>query len=55
MRGWRLTLEEAMAIVCRRSALMRRTSGQGAMAMVELPLEEATSRLDPFGERSLWQ
>ncbi len=46
-----LTLEEAMAIVCRRSALMRRTSGQGAMAMVELPLEEATSHLDPFGER----
>ena len=46
-----LTLDEAMAIVCRRSALMRRTSGQGAMAMVELPLEEAASRLAPFGER----
>ena len=46
-----LTLDEAMAIVCQRSALMRRTSGQGAMAMVELPLEEATSRLEPFGER----
>ncbi|MBP2648989.1 MAG: hypothetical protein H6Q77_2613 [Gemmatimonadetes bacterium] len=46
-----LSLEEAMAIACRRSALMRRTSGQGAMAMVELSLEEATARIGAFGGR----
>jgi len=40
-----LSVEQAMEIVCRRSALMRRTSGQGAMALVELGLEDAQRRL----------
>lgn len=40
-----LDLDQAMRIICRRSALMRRTSGQGAMAMVELSLVEAEARL----------
>src|SRR5690606_20883102 len=40
-----LDLDQAMRIICRRSALMRRTSGQGAMAMVELSLDEARARL----------
>jgi acyl transferase domain-containing protein/acyl carrier protein len=40
-----LDLDQAMRIICRRSALMRRTSGQGAMALVELSLDEARSRL----------
>ena len=40
-----LDLDQAMRIICRRSALMRRTSGQGAMALVELSIDEARSRL----------
>ncbi len=40
-----LALEDAMRIICRRSALMGRTSGQGAMAMVELSLPDAQARL----------
>jgi myxalamid-type polyketide synthase MxaE and MxaD len=38
-------LDQAMRIVCRRSALMRRTSGQGAMAMVDLSMRDAQTRL----------
>ena len=34
-----------MRIVCRRSALMRRVSGQGAMAMVDLSMRDAQTRL----------
>lgn len=40
-----LTLDQAMHIVCRRSALMRRTSGHGAMALVELSMEDARAHL----------
>ncbi|MEO8152059.1 MAG: type I polyketide synthase [Rhizobacter sp.] len=40
-----LSLEQAMQIICRRSALMRRTSGRGAMALVELSMEAARERL----------
>ena len=40
-----LDLDQAMRIICRRSALMAATSGQGAMAMVELPMAEAERRL----------
>jgi acyl transferase domain-containing protein/acyl carrier protein len=40
-----LDLDQAMRIVCRRSALMRRTSGQGAMAMVDLSMRDAQTRL----------
>ena len=40
-----LDLDQAMHIICRRSALMRRTSGQGAMALVDLSMEEARNRL----------
>lgn len=36
-----LTLEDAVKVICRRSRLMRRLSGQGAMALVELPMTEA--------------
>lgn len=36
-----LTLEDAVKVICRRSRLMRRLSGQGAMALVELPMIEA--------------
>lgn len=40
-----LDLDQAMRIICRRSALMGRTSGRGAMAMVDLPMAEAEQRL----------
>ena len=38
-------IDRAMEIVCRRSALMQATSGQGAMTVVELPMSEAVKRL----------
>ncbi|WP_437970634.1 type I polyketide synthase [Sorangium sp. So ce260] len=40
-----LTLEDAARVVCRRSRLLGRVSGRGAMALVELPVEEATRAL----------
>jgi acyl transferase domain-containing protein len=40
-----LDLDRAMEIICRRSALMRRVSGQGAMALVDLSMEATRSRL----------
>ena len=43
-----LSLDDAMAVICRRSALMRTTSGHGAMAVVELSLDELAARLLPF-------
>ena len=36
-----LSLEDACKIICERSKLLRRTSGQGAMAVVELSREQA--------------
>ncbi|GAA2225306.1 hypothetical protein GCM10010360_53580 [Streptomyces nogalater] len=36
-----LSLPDAARVICRRSALMRRTVGQGAMMSVELPAERA--------------
>jgi myxalamid-type polyketide synthase MxaE and MxaD len=40
-----LSLEDAAAVICRRSALLRRTSGHGAMAVVELTIGEAHQAL----------
>lgn len=40
-----ITLDDAMRVICRRSQLMRRTSGQGAMAVVELTAVQAQQRL----------
>src|SRR5215475_11053608 len=40
-----LDLGQAMKIVCRRSALMRRVSGRGAMALVDLPREMMAARI----------
>ena len=36
-----LSLEDAARIICRRSALLRRVSGQGAMLVVALPIDQA--------------
>jgi phthiocerol/phenolphthiocerol synthesis type-I polyketide synthase B len=46
-----LSLSDAMRIVCRRSALMRSTSGRGAMALVDLPMADAQARLAHLGAR----
>ncbi len=46
-----LDLDEAMHVICRRSALMRRASGNGAMALVELSLDECRSRIAGREER----
>src|SRR5690606_15650574 len=46
-----LDRDQAMEIVCRRSALMRSRSGMGAMALVELSMAEARSRLAGFEGR----
>lgn len=40
-----LTLEAAMEVVCRRSALLRRIAGRGAMLVAELPVAEAEAVL----------
>lgn len=41
-----LSLEDAAWIICERSKLLLRTSGQGAMAAVELSLEEARALVE---------
>lgn len=46
-----LTLDAAMRVICRRSQLLRRTAGQGAMAIVDLSTEETESVLVGFEER----
>ena len=43
-----LTLEDAAAVICRRSRLMRTLSGSGAMASIELPASELGPWLEPF-------
>src|SRR5262249_9317331 len=40
-----LDLDQAMRIICHRSALMRSVSGQGSMAIVELPVAVVSKRL----------
>jgi myxalamid-type polyketide synthase MxaB len=46
-----LSLRDAARIICRRSRLLRRTSGKGAMAVVELTFDEATAALAGYGDR----
>lgn len=45
-----LSLEQAMRIVCRRSQLMSRTSGQGAMLLVDLSMAETELRVAAHAE-----
>ncbi|NMO18055.1 SDR family NAD(P)-dependent oxidoreductase [Pyxidicoccus fallax] len=46
-----LSLEDAVAIICRRSVLLRRISGQGEMALVELSLADAEAALVGYEDR----
>ena len=46
-----LSLADAARIICRRSALVKRTSGQGAMAAVELTLAQAQQALRGYEDR----
>jgi acyl transferase domain-containing protein/acyl carrier protein len=46
-----LRLEDAARIICSRSSLVKRTIGQGAMASVELSLEESRSAIVDFENR----
>jgi acyl transferase domain-containing protein len=46
-----LSLDDAMRVICRRSKLLRRTAGQGAMAIVDLSTEETEAVLVGFEER----
>ncbi|WP_309891774.1 polyketide synthase [Archangium sp.] len=45
-----LSLEDAARVICHRSKLLRTVSGQGAMAVVELGMEEARARLQSRAE-----
>lgn len=48
-----LSLEDAMRVICRRSRLLQPTSGQGAMAVVELSLEEAQALVGSHSQVSV--
>ncbi|WP_149183558.1 type I polyketide synthase [Streptomyces sp. TRM49041] len=44
-----LSLRDAAAVICRRSKLMQRLAGQGAMLSVELSADEARTAVAPYG------
>ncbi|HTU03336.1 MAG TPA: type I polyketide synthase, partial [Candidatus Sulfotelmatobacter sp.] len=46
-----LSLADAARIICRRSRLLKRVSGRGAMAVVGLSLEQARALVAPFADR----
>lgn len=46
-----LSTDQGAAVICRRSTLLRRISGLGEMALVELPIDEATAALSGFEDR----
>ena len=46
-----LSLEDAALIICKRSSLVKRTVGQGAMASVELSIEEARRAIAGYEDR----
>ena len=48
-----LSLEDAARIICLRSKLMRRRSGEGEMAMLELSLKEAQEWIIPYPDVSI--
>lgn len=46
-----LSLEDAAKVICRRSALLKRIRGQGAMGLVELPMAEVEQAIVAFESR----
>jgi len=46
-----LSLDDAARVICRRSRLLKRASGKGAMLMVELSLDEARRALASYEDR----
>lgn len=46
-----LSLSDTMRVICARSRLMRQASGKGAMAVVELTVEEAATALAGYEDR----
>jgi acyl transferase domain-containing protein len=46
-----LSLDDATRVICRRSRLLRRKSGQGMMAVVEVPLETAREIIAGYEDR----
>src|SRR5262249_15703318 len=46
-----MSLDDAVRVICRRSQLMKRTSGQGAMALVELSHEKALQAIAGYEDR----
>ena len=48
-----LTLEDGLKVICRRSRLMKRISGSGAMAAVELPGPQVLSELSVRGVKDV--
>ena len=46
-----ITLDDAARIICLRSQLMKRVSGQGAMAVVELSLAQAQAAIQGYEDR----
>ena len=46
-----LSLADAVAVICRRSHLLKRISGQGEMALVELSVAEAEQEIAGYAER----
>ncbi|PTL76610.1 polyketide synthase [Vitiosangium sp. GDMCC 1.1324] len=46
-----LSLQDAVKIICRRSHLMRRLSGKGAMALVELSLDQARQEVQGYEQK----
>lgn len=46
-----ISLKDAALIICGRSKLLRRTSGKGAMAAVELSLEQAQTLISDYADR----
>jgi acyl transferase domain-containing protein/surfactin synthase thioesterase subunit len=46
-----LSLEDAVAVICRRSRLLRKIRGRGEMALVELSMIEAAEVLNGYNDR----
>lgn len=46
-----LSLDEAIHVICKRSQLMQRTSGQGAMAVIGLPYAETQKLVDGLEDK----